>query len=93
MFETENLQWLLEQYNEDFGTKGNLNLLVKLDEHLDGGVDVVIYNMSQTVLVDGKEFTCEYQLVNDTELNMWCFDNGLDEELFEIERITLIKNR
>lgn len=84
-FENENVQWLFEQFNEDFGAKGNLNLIVKIDtmpyEQGTGGYDLVVYNVSEL----------DTHLVNDTELSMYCYENGLNEEDFETHRVTLVR--
>lgn len=85
LFENENLQWLFEQFNEDFGANGNLNLLVHVDpmryEQGKDGYDLVIYDVTDL----------DVHLVNSTELSMYCTEHGLNEEDFEIERVTMVK--
>ena len=84
-FEIENLQWFMEQFNEDFGTRGKLNLLVDVDKMLGNnrkiGYDLVVYDVSDL----------DVSLVNATELSMYCFEYGLEEEDFEIERVSLVE--
>lgn len=85
IFEEENLQWMFEQFNGDFGRKGNLNLLVGVEtmfsEEGKDSYDIVIYDVSEL----------DVHLVNITELRMYCFENGLFEDEFEIRRATIVK--
>lgn len=85
IFETENLQGLMEEFNDDFGNYGDRNLLVRVDtmpyEQGTDGYDLVIYDVTDL----------DVHLVNDTELIMYCSEYGLNEEDFEIERVTLVR--
>lgn len=86
-FEEENIQWMFNQFNEDFGNKGNLNLLVGVEtmysEEGKDGYDMVIYDVSDL----------DVHLVNATELRMHCFENNLFEDEFEIRRVSISKIR
>lgn len=84
-FEIENMQMLFEQFNENFGDSGELNLIIDIEDIRDHkgilGYDMVIYDVTGLDIL----------LVNGLELNMYCDDHGIDKDEFEIKRTNFIK--
>lgn len=81
--ELDNLQWLLNNHGmslEYGSTVAGVDYLAVEDE----GMDLVIYD------VEGLEFDNE-RIYNYEQLVKYCNENGLDEENFEIDRVTLVK--
>lgn len=81
--ELDNLQWLLNNHGmslEYGSTVVGVDYLAVEDE----GMDLVIYD------VEGLEFDNE-RIYNYEQLVKYCNENGLDEENFEIDRVTLVK--
>lgn len=78
--DNENLQGLLEEFNEDFGSNGDYNLLAAIEPRFDG-YDLVVYDAT----------AIDTHLVNDTELHMYCTEYDIDVGYFEIHRVNLMK--
>ena len=82
--ELDNLQWLLSNHGMSL-EYGNTVVGVDYLAVEDEGVDLVVYD------VERIEFENEY-IYNYERLVKYCNEYGLDEENFEIDRVTLIKN-
>ena len=81
--ELDNLQWLLNNHGmslEYGSTVVGVDYLAVEDK----GADLVVYD------VENIEFENE-RIYSYKQLVKYCNENGLDEENFEIDRVTLVK--
>ena len=81
--ELDNLQWIFENYGMSVEYGSAVIGVDYLDVESDG-IDLVVYNVEELEF-DNEPIYSYKQLVK------YCDDNGLDEENFEINRVTLVK--
>lgn len=81
--ELDNLQWLFDNHGMSIEYGSAVIGVDYLDVESDG-IDLVVYN------VEGLELDNEH-IYNYEQLVKYCNENGLDEESFEIDRVTLVK--
>lgn len=81
--ELDNLQWLLNNHGMSIEYGSAVIGVDYLDVESDG-IDLVVYN------VEELEFENE-PIYSYKQLVKYCDDNGLDEENFEIDRVTLVR--
>ena len=81
--ELDNLQWLLNNHGMSI-EYGNAVVGVDYLAVEDEGMDLVVYD------VENIEFENE-RIYSYEQLVKYCNENGLDEENFEIDRVTLVK--
>lgn len=63
-------------------------LIIDIDNHNElGGADLVVYDVSEVVLNEN------YKISSIEDLRSHLNKNGLDEESFEINRVTLIRSK
>ena len=81
--ELDNLQWIFDNYGMSVEYGSAVIGVDYLDVESDG-IDLVVYNVEELEL-DNEPIYSYKQLVR------YCDDNGLDEENFEIDRVTLVR--
>ena len=81
--ELDNLQWLFDNYGMSIGYGSAVIGVDYLDVESDG-IDLVVYN------IEGLEFENE-PIYSYEQLVEYCNDSGLDEENFEVNRVTLVR--
>lgn len=81
--ELDNLQWLLNNHGMSIEYGSAVIGVDYLDVESDG-IDLVVYD------VEGLEFDNE-RIYSYKQLVEYCNENGLDEENFEINRVTLVR--
>lgn len=81
--ELDNLQWLLNNHGMSMEYGSTIIGVDYLDVESDG-IDLVVYDVEKLEFNNERIYSYE-QLVE------YCNDNGLDEENFEINRVTLVK--
>lgn len=81
--ELDNLQWLLNNHGMSIEYGSAVIGVDYLDVESDG-IDLVIYD------VEGLEFDNE-RIYSYKQLVKYCDESGLDEENFEIDRVTLVR--
>lgn len=81
--ELDSLQWLFDNYGMSIEYGSKIIGVDYLDVESDG-IDLVVYD------VEGLEFDNEL-IYSYEQLVGYCNDNGLDEENFEIDRVTLVR--
>lgn len=81
--ELDNLQWLLDNHGMSL-EHGNTVIGVDYLDVESDGIDLVVYD------VDGLDFNGG-RIKNYKELVAYCDETGRDEEIYEFERVTLVK--
>ena len=81
--ELDNLQWIFDNYGMSVEYWSAVIGVDYLDVESDG-IDLVVYNVEELEF-DNEPIYSYKQLVK------YCDDNGLDEENFEIDRVTLVR--
>lgn len=76
--EVNNINWLLAEY----GAMSNILIGVDSLSVEDTGIDLVVYDVTE-MIEKPEDIESFKEIVN---------ENGLDEESFEIDRVTLVKS-